>query len=123
MPLVAEVLDVAVGVVMLLLVEGIDLAKVITNGSDVIGDHINHHIDVSLVALGDECLEIVLRAEVGVQLLPVSSPIAVVAFVEVIHHGRNPDGVEAHTLNVVQVVHDTLVGASTVVGQVATGPS
>lgn len=33
---------------------------------------------------------------------------------EVCDDGRNPDGVKTHVLDVIQVIHDALVGASTI---------
>lgn len=72
--------------VMLLLVEWVDRAEVIADWSNMIGDNIDHDVDVAIVTGLDQVLEIVLGSEVAVQLLPVTSPIAVVALVQVVDH-------------------------------------
>lgn len=59
--------------------------------------------------------KIALAAEVIVQLVKVSTPVAVVASVSVVDDGRNPDGVEAHSLDIVEVVDDSSVASSAVV--------
>lgn len=72
--------------VMLLLVEWVDRAEVIADWSNMIGDNIDHDVDVAIVTGLDQVLEIILGSEVAVQLLPVTSPIAVVALVQVVDH-------------------------------------
>ena len=72
--------------VMLLLIEWVDRAEVIADWSNMIGDNIDHDVDVAIVTGLDQVLEIVLGSEVAVQLLPVTSPIAMVALVQVVDH-------------------------------------
>ena len=57
----------------------------------------------------------------GVDLLPVGGPITVVAGLDVVNNGGDPDGVETHSFDVVQVVFDTLEGTAAVLAQVSTG--
>lgn len=44
-----------------------------------------------------------------------------VSSVTVVNDGRNPDGIEAHSLDVVEVVFDPFESSPTVVAQVAAG--
>lgn len=57
-PLVIPV-DIAVAVVVLGLVKRVDLAEVITDGSRMVGDHIDHNPDVLFVGGVDEGLEVI----------------------------------------------------------------
>ena len=57
-PLVIPV-DIAVAVVVLGLVKRVDLAEVITDGSRMVGDHIDHNPDVLFVGGVDESLEVI----------------------------------------------------------------
>ena len=121
LPLVVPVVNVTVLVVVFLLVQGVDLAEVVAYRGNMVGDHVYHYPDVSLMALADEVLEGGLVSEVLVEPFPVLGPVAVVAAVQVVHYGGDPDGVEAQVLDVVQVLHDAVIGTSAVVVQVAAG--
>jgi len=80
----------------------------------VVGNDVNHHPDIFLVGSFDEVLQVVGTTEVGVDLLPVASPVSVITIVKIVDDRRDPDGIEAHTLNVVQVVDETLVVSATI---------
>jgi len=86
--LVAEVSDLALVVVVVTRVEGVDLAEVHVDGGDVVGNNIDHDVHALVVGSADERLKVVLGTEVTVDLLPVSSPVAVVATVEVVNDGE-----------------------------------
>ena len=105
---------------MLSLVQGVDLAEIITNWGGVVGNDVNHDVHSLSVGSVDEVLEVLLGSKVGVDLLPVSGPVAVVSSIKVVNDGGDPNGVEAHALNVVKVVLDSLPGASAIVAEVAT---
>lgn len=71
----------------------------------MIGDNIKHDPDAFLVASIHEILKVLLSSKVLIDLLPITSTISVVIFRPfVIGNRRNPDGVEAHTLDVVKFV-------------------
>lgn len=84
----------------------------------MVGDNIDHNPDVLGVGGVDEVLKVVGATEVAVEVLPVASPVAVVAAIDVINNGGNPDGVEAHTLDVVKVIGHALVVSTTVAAEV-----
>jgi len=50
-----------------------------------------------------------------VELFPVASPVAMVASIKVIYYRTDPNGVEAHALDVIQVIGNSLIDSSTVV--------
>ena len=77
--------------------------------------HVHHYPNSSLMARAYKINEILLAAEVVVQFLQISSPISMIPSVSVIDDWRNPDRVEAHSLNIVQVIDNTPVSASAVV--------
>lgn len=105
--------------VVLFLVERIIDAKVFIKIAHVITNDIDHDPDVSGVTSGNEVLEVLFRAEVIVQLVKVSTPVSMVTSIAIVNDWGNPDGIKAHTLNVVEVVDDTFVTTTTVVAQIS----
>lgn len=120
MLLVAPVLDLAVVVIVLRLVQGINLGEIHSDGAYVVGDDVDHHPNSSGVSSIDELLQVALGAEVFVDFLPVGSPVAVVATIQVFDDWRNPDGVESHALDVVKVVSDSFPSSTTVSVEITT---
>jgi hypothetical protein len=59
-----------------------------------------------------------LSPKVWINLVPVKSSITVVVITIVFGDRRNPNGIETHTLNVVELVLDALEGTSTVLVKV-----
>jgi hypothetical protein len=121
--LVVPVVDLAVTVVVVWLVEGGDLSKIITDRGDVVTDNIDHNPDTFLMGSGNQLLEVVLCAEVAVDLVPVTGPVSVVATIAVVNGRWDPNSVEAHTLDVVQLTFEALESATAVVGKVCAGVS
>ena len=119
--LIAPVDDLAVGVVMFRLIEGVDLAVVSTDRADVVSDDVNHHPDTLGVGCADEVNEVLLGTKVRVCALPVGGMVAVIAAGGILNDGGNPDGVESHTLDVVKLVDHALVVTATIVGEVGAG--
>ena len=118
--LVVPVLDLASIVVMLVVVEWVDLGEVHADWGNVVGDNIDHDVHAFIVGSFDEVLKIISRTEVIVSLLPIGSPVTVITITVVINDWGDPDGVEAHTLDVVKVVGDTVPGTTAVVGEIST---
>jgi len=118
--LVAPVCDLAIVVVMLGLVERVDLAEVHADWCNVVGDNIDHDVHVLGVSSFHEVLEIIVRAEVIVGLLPIGGPVSVISITVVVNNWRDPDGVETHTLDVIEVLGNTVPGSSAVVGEIGT---
>jgi hypothetical protein len=100
------------------LVEWIVNTIVFIKISHVISDNIHHDPDVSGMAGINEILEILLGSEVVIQLVQVPTPVAMIAAVPVINNRGYPNGIKAHTLNVVKIVDNTLVATTTVVTQI-----
>ena len=119
--LVVPVLDLAVTVEVLGLVEWVELTVVSSDWASVVGDDVDHHPDALVVGSLDELLEVVLRTEVGVEVLPVTGPVSVVATIGVVHNWGDPDGIESHSLDVVELLDHTLVVSTTVVAEVGAG--
>jgi len=118
LPLVVPVCDITSVVVVLSLVEWVNLAEVHANWGNVVGDNIDHDVHVFIVSSFDEVLKILVGTEVIVGLLPIGGPVSVITITVVINDWRDPDGVETHTLNVIEVVGDTVPGSSAVVGEI-----
>lgn len=62
--LVAPVIDITISVVVLLLVQRVNLGKVVTDWSDVVGNNIDHHVNSFIVASLDQVLEVIVRSKV-----------------------------------------------------------
>ena len=118
-PLVTPV-DIAVIVIVVALIKRVELTEVITDRSAVVGDDVNHHPDISLMGSLDEILQVIGTTEIGVDLLPVASPVSVITTVEIIDDRRDPDGIETHTLDIVQVVDESLVVTAAVARKIIT---
>ena len=82
--------------------------------SHVIGNHVHHDPNISLVASIDEINEILLGAKIIVKLIKISAPIPMIASIPVLDNGTDPDRIEPHSLNVIQVVLQTNVPTSAV---------
>ena len=84
----------------------------------MVGHNVQHDIDVSSMALRDEINEILLCPKVGIELEKVPASVAMVVSIIVIHDRGNPDGIEPHALDIVQVSCQPQVAPPTVVTQV-----
>lgn len=84
LPLIVPVVDVAVSVIVLSSVEGIDLAVVVFDGAHMVADNVDHDPDAHRVCGIDHVLKCLLPTEVIIDLLPVASPISVVTSICVI---------------------------------------
>jgi hypothetical protein len=121
--LVVPVVDLAVTVVVVWLVEGGNLSVILTNRGNVISDNIDHNPDTFLVCGGNQVLEVLSWTKVAVGLVPVAGPVSVVATITVIDGRWDPNSIEAHALNVVQLTFEALESATAVVGKVVAGRS
>lgn len=113
--LILPVFDVTVAMVMFTMVERINLVKVITDRSYMVSNDIDHNPNSSLTTGANKVLEIVCRSKMVVELLPVASPVPMVTSIQVINNRRNPNGIEAHSRDVIKVVSNSFVSTSTVV--------
>jgi len=84
----------------------------------MVGNDINHDQDVLFMASVDEFDEFFRSTKVLVDLIEVAGPVSVISTRGVGNDWRDPDSVESHTLNVVQVVQDTLESSTAVVEEV-----
>jgi len=107
-------------VVVLGLVERVNLREIVSDRADVVCNDVQHHPDSFGVCGVNHIFEVLLGAEVLVNLLPVAGPVAVVAGLDVIDDGADPDGVEAHAGDVVEVVLNSFPGSAAVVAEVTT---
>lgn len=83
----------------------------------MICNNVNHNPDALGVGCTDECFELISSAEVRVDSVPVTSPVAVVSIGRVIDNRADPNCVKTHASNVVQLVLEALEGTTTVVGE------
>ena len=80
----------------------------------MVGDDINHHLHFAGVESLDEILEVVFGAEVLVKLVQVRGPVAMVAQCCVFDNRGDPDCVESHSLDVVQLALNSFECSSAV---------
>ena len=100
--------------VVLRFVQRVDSAEVVADGARMVCNNVYHDPHVFIVSGLYEILQVIRGAEVGVGFLPVCGPVSMVAAVDVVDNRRDPDGVETHALNVVQIVDHALVVTSAV---------
>jgi hypothetical protein len=67
----------------------------------------------------DQLLEGGIVSEMAIDLLPVPGPVTVVALVKIVDDWRDPDGIEAEILDVLQIVGNAIKVAATVVVKLA----
>eukprot|EP00961_Rhodomonas_salina_P168870 2275605-Rhodomonas_salina.2 len=72
--------------------------------SKVVGDHVHHHPNVARMAGLDQRLQVFGRAKLLVDAVQIFRPVPVVSIRGVLDHRRDPNCVEAHPLDVVQVI-------------------
>jgi len=82
-------------------------------------DNVDHHPDTLVMGSTYQCFEVILGSEVMVHFFPVSGPVAVVSTVVVFNDGGDPNSVEAHSFDVVQLVCHSLPCAAAVSTEVA----
>lgn len=64
-------------------------------------DDINHHPDVFLVASFDQFVEFFSSTKVLVDFIEVAGPVSVISTRSVSNNRRDPDSIEAHSLDIV----------------------
>ena len=107
--------DVTRAVIVLTAVERVDLAEVGADWGNVVSDDVDHNPDAFVMGCLDEGFEVVFRAEMLIDILPVGGPVAVVAWLFILNDGRDPNGVKAHASDIVKVLDHTLVVTATVI--------
>jgi len=97
------------------LVVGSDLAVVCSDRGYVISNNVNHNPDAFGVCSGNESFQIISRAEVAIDGVPVSGPVSVIAIWGVINYWTNPNSIETHTSYIVEVVLESFESSTAVV--------
>ena len=107
--------NVALRVVVFRLVEGINVGKIgLSIVRAVVSHNIEHHPDVTSVTCRDHLMEVFRATEFSADLLPVECAITmVVIWSLILRDWRNPNGIESHSLNVVEVVGDAFKSSAT----------
>ena len=87
----------------------------------VVSDDVEHHPDVSSVGSIDELVEVCRATELGRHLFPVERTVAMVIVRDfILRNRRNPNGIEAHACDVIEMLCDALESAAAVMGEVGT---
>ena len=118
LPLISPVIDGAISVIMIWRVEWLDRGKIVSNWGNMVGDNIDHDVDALIVAGLDKAFEIIGRSEVVVGLGPVSTKVAMISCFLVIDNWRDQNGIESHTLDIVEMFDHSLVGTSAILKKV-----
>jgi len=92
---IIPVVDLAIAVIMLRSVQRIDLTEITSDWSNVIGNDIDHDSDSFRVSSVNKGLKIILTSEVRIDLLPVSGPVTMISWIQVINNWRNPNSIES----------------------------
>jgi hypothetical protein len=87
----------------------------------MVGNYVNHHPNIHGVGSVYKLLERSLITEVGINALPVSSPVAVIATVSVVNDRRYPNGIEPEILNILKLLLNTPKVSTTIVVKITKG--
>ena len=101
MLLVVPIVNIAVRVIVLRLVERNYGAEIISYWTYVIGYDINHHPNAFGVCSAYKILETLLASKVRVNLCPVSGPVSMEAIWCVVYYWRYPNCVETEVSDIV----------------------
>jgi hypothetical protein len=96
------------------IVEGSVDSEICIEVAHVIGDDVYHDEDASFVTGINQIDEIFFGAEVVVEFVNVSGPISVISSVAVVDDRGNPDGIEAHAVDIVQIVDDSSIASTAI---------
>jgi len=113
--------DCALGfMVIILAIEGYNGGEVRTNGGNMVSNNIKHDPYSGCVGCIYEVLQILGGSKFRIYLLPVGSPVSMVATWRVHDNWRNPNGIKAHSGDVVQVVLETFPVTPTISAEIIT---
>jgi hypothetical protein len=120
LPLVAEVFNLAIRMIMVSAVKWVDLTPVIVgNRCHMVSNNINHNIHSFGMGGIHKILEIVIRTEVVVGLGPVLCPVAMISVCPIVNDRRDPDGIKPHSFDVVEMVLNSFPCTTTIVAEVS----
>lgn len=83
--LIIPVVNLAIAVIMLRSIQRIDLTEITSNWSNVIGNDVDHDSDSFRVSSVNKGFKIILTSEVRIDLLPVSCPVTMISWIQVIN--------------------------------------
>ena len=84
LPLVSPVLNVALVMVVFRLIERVDLLEVSADAPNVVGNHVDHDVDVLCMGSLDKALKVLLGAKMVIDLLPIASGITMIVSVHIV---------------------------------------
>jgi len=87
----------------------------------MVGNYVNHHPNIHGVGSVYKLLERSLITEVGINALPVSSPVAVIATISVVNDRRYPNSIKPEILDILKLLLNTLEITATIVVKIAKG--
>ena len=116
LPLVVPIVDRTVGMVVVSLVQRVDLREIRAHWSDMVSDDVDHHPNAHRMTGIDKFFQRNFVSKMGVDFLPVTEPVAMIAFFHVFDNWRDPNSVEAEVLDVLKLLFKSGKGASTIFG-------
>lgn len=87
LPLITPVLDVALVMVVLRLIERVDLLEVSADAPNVVGNHVDHDVNILCMGSLDKALKILLGAKMVIDFLPIASGIAMIVSIHIVGDG------------------------------------
>ena len=82
----------------------------------MVSNDVEHHPDISSMTSLDQRMELISRAEVLIDLLPVECSISMVVRFGVVGYWRNPYCIKSHSLNVIEMVSYAIESSTTILG-------
>ena len=102
--------------VVISLVQRVDLREIGAHWSDMVSDDVDHHPNAHRMTCVDKFFQRSFVSKMRVDLLPVTEPVAMIAFSQVFDDWRDPNSVEAEVLDVLKLLFNSGEGASTIFG-------
>ena len=118
--LIVPVVDLALSVVVRRLIEGCNKLILLINPCYVVGNDVQHYPDSLLVSSIDHVFKTLLVSKVRVNLVPIECAVSMIVVSIVLWDRRDPNSIESHSLDVIELVLDSLEGTTAVLSEVST---
>jgi len=90
------------------------IPSILLGVTHMISNNIDHKVHITILEGIVEADEITQSAKILINSSDILSPIAMITLISVLDDRANPDSIKAHTLNIVQVLLDTLESSTTI---------
>ena len=102
-------------------VKWVNFGKIFTNWSNMICNNINHYKNSFCMCCFYKILQVLVTSKIGICFFPIGSPVSMVSITIIINMGRDPDSVESHSSNVIQMIFYSFPSSTTIIWKISAG--